>query len=54
MKYVIMVFWTSGKIETIACETLELAKICYDTLKERNDVFMASLHYFEKSITKLN
>ncbi|MDY6153417.1 MAG: hypothetical protein SPI06_08390 [Terrisporobacter sp.] len=54
MKYVIAVIWTSGKIEVIACETLKLAKICFETLKERNDIYFASLHYFEKGISKIN
>ena len=54
MKYVIMVIWTSAKIEVIACETLKLAKICFETLKERNDIYFASLHYFEKGISKIN
>ena len=54
MKYVIMVCWTSGKLEVIACETLKLAKICFETIKERNDIYFASLHYFEKGISKIN
>ena len=44
MKYVIMVCWTSGKLEVIAFETLKLAEICIETLKERNDIYFASLH----------
>ena len=54
MKYIIMVIWTSGKIEIIACETLKLSEICIKTLKERNDIYFVSLHYFEKGITKIN
>ena len=54
MKYIIMVCWTSGKLEVIACETLKLAEICIETFKERNDIYFASLHYFEKGISKIN
>ena len=34
MKYVIMVCWTSGKLELIACETITTAEICFKALEE--------------------
>ena len=54
MKYVIMICLTSGKIELIACETLELAEICFKALREQSNIIFASLHQFEKSITEIN
>ena len=54
MKYVIMVCWTSGKLELIACETIKLAEICIKALREQSNIIFVSLHQFEKSITEIN
>ena len=54
MKYIIMVIWTSAKIETIACETLKLAKICFQALREQSDICFVSLHEFENCKSKIN
>ena len=54
MKYKIMVYWTSGEIEVINCETLKLAEICIDALRERTDIYIVGLLDFENGKSKIN
>ena len=54
MKYIIMVIWTNAKIEMIVCETLKLAKICFQALKEQSDIYFVSLQGFENCKSKIN
>ena len=54
MKYIILVIWTSGKLETIACETLKLAEICIDALRKRTDIYIVGLLDFENGKSKIN
>ena len=54
MKYIVMVYWTSGNLEKIVCETLKLAEICIDALRERTDIYIVGLLDFENGKSKIN
>ena len=54
MKYIIMVYWTSGELETIVCETLKSAKICIQALRDQSNIYFVSLLEFEKRKSKIN
>ena len=54
MKYIIAVYWTSGEIETIVCETIKSAEICIKALREQSNIYFVSLLEFEKRKTEIN
>ena len=54
MKYIIAVYWTSGEIETIVCETIKSAEICIKALRERSDIYIVSLLEFENRKPEIN
>ena len=54
MKYIIMIYWTSGELETIVCETIKSAEICSKSFKEQSDIYFVSLLEFEKRKPEIN
>lgn len=54
MKYIIMIYWTSGDIEAIVCETLKSAEICVKALREQSNIHFISLLECEKRKTEIN
>lgn len=54
MKYIIMVYWTSGDIEAIVCETSKTAEICIKALREQSNIYFVSLLEFENRKKEIN
>ena len=54
MKYIIAVYWTSGEIETIVCETNKSAEICIKALREQTNIYIVSLLEFENRKKEIN
>ena len=47
MKYKIIVYWNSGYIEAIDCESLTIAKICMEALREEYNIRNFGLREFK-------
>ena len=47
MKYKIIVYWNSGYIEAIDCESLTIAKICMEELREEYNIRNFGLREFK-------
>ena len=54
MKYIIMVYWTSGELEKIVCETNKSAEICIKALREQSDIYIVSLLEYENRKSEIN
>lgn len=54
MKYIIMIYWTSGDIEAIVCETSKTAEICIKALREQSNIHFISLLECEKRKSEIN
>ena len=54
MKYIICVYWTSGELETIVCETIKSAEICIKALREQTNIYIVSLLEFENRKSEIN
>ena len=54
MKYIVVVYWTSGELETIVFETLKSAEICIKALREQSNIYIVSLLEFENRKKEIN
>ena len=54
MKYIIIVYWPSGELEAIACETKKSAEICIKALREQSNIYIVSLLEYEKRKSEIN
>ena len=54
MKYIIMVIWSSGDVESIVCETMNSAEICIKSLRKQSNINFIGLFEFGKRKSELN
>lgn len=54
MKYIIMVIWNSGEVESIVCETIKSSEICIKALIEQSNITTVCLLEFEKRKSEIN
>ena len=54
MKYIIIIYWKSGNLETIVCETIQSAEMCIETLREQPNIYLISLSKFENRKSEIN
>ena len=54
MKYIVFVYWTSGELEKIVCETIKSAEICIKALREQSDIYIVSLLELEDRKSEIN
>ena len=47
MKYRIIIYWNSGAVEAIDFESLKLAKICIESLREEYNIYKLGLREFK-------